>query len=172
MISFPGWCITYQCLRSPETGTSAPIFSVARRAPVLGFCRDDVMQRPPLFNRSFPAAAVTTKAYAFAPSSGKPISHIIPLYLADCANVCMKNTVEIVAAAAFRCDSFIVAGVFQTAVTISFGHTPLSHIRTIILNSNTFRAYVAFGLCECDHNKTHWLRQQRLPNRASLTNPR
>jgi hypothetical protein len=76
----------------------------------------------------------------------------------------MKNTVEIVAAAAFRCDSFIVAGVFHAAVTISFGHTPLSHIRTIILSSNTFRTDEAFGLCECDHNKTHWLSQQRLPN--------
>jgi hypothetical protein len=65
----------------------------------------------------------------------------------------MKNNVEIVAAAAFCFDSFIAEGVFQAAVTISFGHTPLSHIRTIILNSNTFRADETSGLCECDHNK-------------------
>ena len=83
----------------------------------------------------------------------------------------MKNNVEIVAAAAFRLDYFILAGLFQAAVTISFGHTPLSHIRTFILNSNIFRTDEVIGLCECDHNKTHWLRQQRLPNRASLTNP-
>ena len=69
-----------------------------------------------------------------------------------------------IAAATFRLDSSIVAGVFQAAVTISFGHTPLSHIRTIILDSNTFRADEAFGLCECDHNKTQALSQQRLPN--------
>ena len=83
----------------------------------------------------------------------------------------MKNNVEIVAAAAFRLDYFIVARLLQAAVTISFGHTPLSHIRTIILNSNTFRADEAFGLCECDHNKMQGYRQQRLPNGASLTNP-
>ncbi len=65
------------------------------------------MQRPPLFNRTFPAAAVTTKAYAFAPSSGKPISHIIPLCFADCADACKENIAEIVAAAAFRLDYFI-----------------------------------------------------------------
>jgi hypothetical protein len=64
----------------------------------------------------------------------------------------MKNNVEIVAAAAFRLDYFIFVGLFQAAVTISFGHTPLSHIRTIILNSKPFRADEAFGLCECDHN--------------------
>jgi hypothetical protein len=76
----------------------------------------------------------------------------------------MKNNVEIVAAAAFRLENFIGARVFQAAVTISYGHTPLSHIRTFILNGNTFRADGAFGLCECDHNKTQALSQQRLPN--------
>jgi hypothetical protein len=73
----------------------------------------------------------------------------------------MRNSVEIVAAAAFRLDYFIVAGVFQAAVTISYGHIPLSHIRTFILNSNILRADEVSGLCECDHNKTHGLRQQR-----------
>jgi hypothetical protein len=121
---------------------------------------------------TFPAAAVSVKAYAFAPSSGKPVDHIIPLCSADCANAGMKNTVEIVAAAAFRLDFFILAELFQAAVTISFGHTPLSHIRTIILNSNTFCADETSGLCECDHNKMQGYRQQRLPNGASLTNPR
>jgi hypothetical protein len=76
----------------------------------------------------------------------------------------MKNNVDIVAAAAFRLDYFIFAGLFQAAVTISLGHTPLSHIRTFILNSNIFRTDEAFGLCECDHNKTQALSQQWLPN--------
>jgi hypothetical protein len=66
----------------------------------------------------------------------------------------MKNNVEIVAAAAFRLDYFIFVGLFQAAVTISFGHTPLSHIRTFILNSNIFRTDEDIGLCECDRNKT------------------
>jgi hypothetical protein len=106
------------------------------------------------FSITFSAAAFTIKAHAFAPSFGKPISHIIPLCLADCANACMKNSVEIVAAAAFRLDFFILAELFQAAVTISFGHTPLSHIRTFILNSNIFRTDEDIGLCECDRNKT------------------
>ena len=76
----------------------------------------------------------------------------------------MKNNVEIVAAAAFRLKTFIVAKLFQAAVTISYGHTPLSHIRTFILNGNDFRANEAFELCECDHNKAQVLSQQRLPN--------
>jgi hypothetical protein len=83
----------------------------------------------------------------------------------------MKNTVETVAAAAFRLDYFILAGLLQAAVSISFGHTPLSHIRTIILNSNTFRADETSGLCECDHNKTHVLRQQRLHTELPLPTP-
>ena len=125
-----------------------------------------------LFSITFSAAVFTIKAHAFAPSSGKPVSHIIPLCFADCANACKDNIVEMVAAAAFRLDFFIVARLLQAAATISFGHTPLSHIRTIILNSKTFRADKAFGLCECDHNKMQGYRQQRLPNGASLTNPR
>jgi hypothetical protein len=76
----------------------------------------------------------------------------------------MKNNVEIVAAAAFRLENFIVARVFQAAVTISYGHTPLSHISTFILNSKTFRADESFGLCDCHYNKTQALSQQRLPN--------
>ena len=124
------------------------------------------------FSITFSAAAFTIKAHAFAPSSGKPISHIIPLCFADCANACMKNSVEIVAAAAFRLDFFILAELFQAAVTISFGHTPLSHIRTIILNSYYFRADETSGLCECDHNETQGFCQQRIPNGASLTNLR
>ncbi len=84
----------------------------------------------------------------------------------------MKNNVEIVEAAAVRLDYFIAAGLLQAVVTISHGHTPLSHIRTIILNSNAFCAYEAFGLCECDHNETQDFSQQRLPNGVSLTNLR
>ena len=125
-----------------------------------------------LFSITFSAAVFTIKVHAFAPSSGKPVSHIIPLCFADCANACKDNIVEMFAAAAFRLDFIIVAESFQDAVTISFGHTPLSHIRTFILNSNNFRAKEDFGLCECDHNETQEFSQQRLPNGASLTNPR
>jgi hypothetical protein len=116
-----------------------------------------------LFSITFSATVFTIKAHAFAPSSGKPVSHIIPLCFADCANACKDNIVEMVAAAAFRLDFFIVAGLLQAAVTISFGHIPLSHIRTFILNSNILRADEVSGPCECDYNKTQALSQQRLP---------
>ena len=115
------------------------------------------------FSMTFPAAAVSVNAYAFAPSSGKPADHIIPLCSADCANACKENIDEMVAAAAFRLDFFSVAGLLQAAVTISFGHTPLSNIRTFILNSNIFRTDEVIGLCECDHYKTQAFSQQRLP---------
>jgi hypothetical protein len=106
-----------------------------------------------LFSISFAAAAFSMRGYAFAPSSGKSVSHIIPFSSSDCANALMKNNIEIVAAAVFRLDASFDLGILQAAVTISYSHTPLSHIRTIILNSNTFRADETSGLCECDHNK-------------------
>ena len=101
-----------------------PNFRVARRAARFwGFVETMLCSAHHLFSASFAAAAFSMRGYAFAPSSGKSVSHIIPFSSSDCANALMKDNIEILAAAVFRLDASFDLGTIQAAVTISYGHT-------------------------------------------------